>query len=402
VIDRLLSELEAQLSEAAEVSELRDQLARINAFIEQQSGAVSGLTEQRSAVVKRLREAQDGFNAARSELSEISALQGRFGLLRQQYESDLQRLATINEAGNLFDYFTPGVCAFCGAEPAHQHYNLECEGDETALHASVVAESAKTEALRDDLLLTLSDLASRRAEVSSAGRAARDEVRQLEVNLQELDGQLAPQNNDLSELLATRRDVEKSVGLYERVAELQRMKNQIEDDVATDAKAVSVGISLAAVREFSSELAQRLEAWGYPEAESVRYDRSVQDIQAGDQYRSSHGKGVRAILHGAFTIGLAQYCFDRDIPHPGFVVLDSPLVTYRPPNAPDTDLLDESLPKGVVEAFYRDVQTHFDGQIIVMENLDPTEALHADTVDIPFTHRRDMGRYGFFPLAIGQ
>lgn len=192
------------------------------------------------------------------------------------------------------------------------------------------------------------------------------------------------------------------MGLYERVAELQRMKNQIEDDVATDAKAVSVGISLAAVREFSSELAQRLEAWGYPEAESVRYDRIVQDIQAGDQYRSSHGKGVRAILHGAFTIGLAQYCFDRDIPHPGFVVLDSPLVTYRPPNAPDTDLLDESLPKGVVEAFYRDVQTHFDGQIIVMENLDPTEALHADSVDIPFTHRRDTGRYGFFPTDVGQ
>jgi hypothetical protein len=71
---------------------------------------------------------------------------------------------------------------------------------------------------------------------------------------------------------------------------------------------------------------------------------------ADDQYRSAHGKGVRAILHAAFTIGLAQYCFDRDIAHPGFVVLDSPLVTYRPPDVDSPGLLDESLPTGIVGA----------------------------------------------------
>jgi hypothetical protein len=404
VIDRLLAELEAELSETPEVSELTDQLARLNGSIEQRSGAVSGLTNERNGVTERLRGAQDEFNAARTKLSEIAALQGRFGLLQMQYESDLRRLATIDEAGNLLDYFTPGVCAFCGAEPEHQHYNLECEGDETALHASIDAETAKTAVLRDDLLLTLNDLASRRTEVLNAGGAARDQVRELEANLQELDRQLAPQNNDLRDLLTIRRDVEKSLGLYERVADLQRMRNQIEDDVATDTKVVSVGISLAAIREFSGELSKRLKAWGYPEADSVRYDRTEQDIQAGDQFRSSHGKGVRAILHAGFTLGLAQYCFDREIAHPGFIILDSPLVTYRPPDSTDTDVpvLDNSLPKGVVEAFYRDVQMHFDGQIIVMENLDPTEALHADSVDIPFTHRRDVGRYGFFPIDVGH
>jgi hypothetical protein len=164
-------------------------------------------------------------------------------------------------------------------------------------------------------------------------------------------------------------------------------------------------ISLGVLREFSTELARRLKAWGFPDADDVRYDRSEQDIQAGSQYRSAHGKGVRAILHAAFTLGLAQYCFDRDIPHPGFVVfvvLDSPLVTYRPPDAPDRAVVDESLPQGVVGAFYRDLQTHFDGQVIVMENLDPTEALHADSVDVPFTKILNVGRYGFFPLGREQ
>ena len=182
------------------------------------------------------------------------------------------------------------------------------------------------------------------------------------------------------------------------------MKAQIEDESSSDTKTVSERMSLRVLGEFSSELAQRLGAWGFPEADRVRYDRPQQDIQAGDQFRSANGKGVRAILHAAFTLGLAQYCFDRDMAHPGFVVLDSPLVTYRPPDTPavDAELVDESLPQGIVEAFYRDLQSHFDGQVIVMENLDPTETLDEHSMDVPFTKRRDSGRYGFFPMDAGQ
>ena len=61
------------------------------------------------------------------------------------------------------------------------------------------------------------------------------------------------------------------------------------------------GLSLTAVREFSTEISKRLADWGYPDAESVRYDRNEQDIITGDQQRSAHGQGVRAILHAART-----------------------------------------------------------------------------------------------------
>jgi len=77
-------------------------------------------------------------------------------------------------------------------------------------------------------------------------------------------------------------------------------------------------------------------AWRVPDGDRVRYDRNEQDLVAADQLRSAHGKGVRAILHSAVTIGMAQHCFDNDRPHSGFVVLDSPLVTYRPPKAGET------------------------------------------------------------------
>ena len=117
----------------------------------------------------------------------------------------------------------------------------------------------------------------------------------------------------------------------------------------------------------------------------MRYDRDEQDIVAGDQLRSAHGKGVRAILHAAFTTGLAQYCFDRELPHPGFIVLDSPLVTYRPPDENEQTEAREQLDPSVARRFYLDVQRSFDGQISVMENMEPPADLEEESVDIPFT-----------------
>ncbi|MDQ7864054.1 hypothetical protein RCO48_32115 [Peribacillus frigoritolerans] len=42
-----------------------------------------------------------------------------------------------------------------------------------------------------------------------------------------------------------------------------------------------------------------------------------------------YGKGYRAIIYSAFVISLMEYCRDKKMPHPGFVVLDSPLTTYK-------------------------------------------------------------------------
>lgn len=397
VIDRLIAEVEAKLSETPDAEQLRDQLARLNNSINEQNTAMSAVWTRRAEASESLRQAQQSLGASRTELAEVVALQSRFGLLRTQYESDLARLATIKEAGSLLGYFTAGVCPFCGAEPENQHYNLECEGDATAFSDSIEAEIQKTESLRVDLLLTIEDLGHRETHVRASSQSATALIGEWQQTLRGVEEELAPQQDDLRELVALRSDIEKSLGLYDQIADLQRMKAQIEDDAQVDGAVVSEGLNLGALREFSSELAMRLGDWGYPDAQTVRYDRAQQDIQAGDQFRSAHGKGVRAILHAAFTLGLAQYCFDRDIAHPGFVVLDSPLVTYRPPDNLEDAEVDAALPAGIVAAFYRDVQSRFDGQVIIMENLDPTEPLDDDSVDVVFTKRSDQGRYGFFP-----
>jgi hypothetical protein len=304
----------------------------------------------------------------------------------------------IHEAGTLLGYFQSGVCVFCGADPEFQHYNQDCEGDNTSFGESVEAEARKTRDLRQDLLATLDDVETRAAQARERIRDLVRENEELQGMLQQLEEEIQPHHGDLKELMGKRTGIERSLSLYEQAANLEQMKLQVVDEAKVETAAAATGFGFASLREFSAELSRRLADWGFPEASTVRYDRNEQDIIAGDQLRSAHGKGVRAILHAAFTLGLAQYCFDRDIPHPGFVVLDSPLVTYRPPDPDRQETTDhEGLPEDVVGAFYRDIQSRFDGQVIVMENTDPPLPLEEEARDVVFTKAPNFGRYGYFP-----
>lgn len=395
VVNRLLRELEAQLSDTPEASDLRDQLARLNASIDQQSGSVSQLVERRASVTKQLGDQQKKFAAYKAEWGDANALKNRFEILSERYASDLARLATVRETGTLLGYFTAGTCVFCGAEPMNQHKNTGCEGDATSFGAAVDEQIRRTRVLADDLQATIADVNDRRQELRRLATRSEASRKELEASLAELEELVASDNSELKALVGKRASIERSLSLYDQVEALEKMKRIVVDESTADTATVAASVSLRAQREFSAELVERLAAWGFPTPNEVRYDALSQDVVAGDQLRSSHGKGVRAILHAAFTLSLAKYCTDREIPHPGFVMLDTPVLTYRPPD--QNPLLEGEPPRHVVDGFYRDIQRQATGQVIVMENTDPTEPLDDQTVEIVFT-AREHGRYGFFPV----
>ncbi|RZQ52155.1 hypothetical protein C1E23_15805 [Pseudoalteromonas phenolica] len=85
--------------------------------------------------------------------------------------------------------------------------------------------------------------------------------------------------------------------------------------------------------------------------------------------------------------------------HPKFVILDSPLTTYR---AGDNDVSDDEvqLHKDMIFAFYIDLCDSFkDKQIIVFENQEPDEDLKSKMTYYHFSKNREIGRYGFFPVV---
>jgi hypothetical protein len=397
VIDELLAGLDERVSSAGEPAELRAQVARLNETVSQQNAAIADLTESRRALAGEVAELDREGRDARQRAGDVDALMSRFRLLSAKYGSDLDRLEMIAEAGTLLGFVRPGTCMFCGAEPEHQHLNNHVPQDSTHFGESVSSEQRKTAALNADLLEALADLGREGDELTAGITALSASADGLRGELRQLDQAIAPQHVDLTELLTTRSTVERYLADYDQIEKLNAMKVAIAADRNAETAAAAAGLELGTLSDFSRAISQRLQAWGVPDADRIRYDRSEQDLVSGDQLRAAHGKGVRAILHAAFTMGLAQFCLDHDLPHPGFVVLDSPLVTYRPPDQGEQANPDDTLDESVAARFYADIQESFSGQIVIMENMDPPDALKEESVDVPFTKTTDLGRYGFFP-----
>ena len=134
--------------------------------------------------------------------------------------------------------------------------------------------------------------------------------------------------------------------------------------------------------------------WHFPNANRVFFDESKRDFQIAGKNRGSTGKGLRAITHAAVKIALMEFSRERNLPHPGFVVLDSPLLAYWKPEGADDDLRGTDLK----EMFYRYLLgLRKDNQVIIVENEHPPDFVSGEGNVIVFTKNPRGGRYGFFP-----
>ena len=146
--------------------------------------------------------------------------------------------------------------------------------------------------------------------------------------------------------------------------------------------------------EFSKEVESLLSEWHFPNLDRVTFSDCDQDVVISGRSRASHGKGVRAIAHAAFNLGLLSYTIKHAMPHPGLVLIDSPLVVYR---EPDTD--EGGFSRDVKDAFYSSITTEFrDSQVIIFENEDPPASLESSSNVIRFTGA-NHGRQGFIPVV---
>lgn len=396
VVDAIILRLRKKLSDVAEPSILQDQLNRLHRAIRQQNAAIADLLDQRRRLAERLARQGRASSDTQQKIADNTALEARFQLLLQKYESDLARLEMIGEAGNILGLFTPGICVVCGADPDHQRHDDHVPQDSTNFGESVAVERRKTEMLAVDLQSAIADLRADRQRLSFELDTIATSIASLRSQVRQLDDAIQPQNVGLSELADKRGTVEGHLSSYAEIDELEKLKTDIIDEGTAEKAQAATIIDLGTVRRFSAAVSERLSAWHVPDGQEVRYDRSEHDLISGDQLRSAHGKGVRAILHSAFTIGLAQYCFENDLPHPGFVVLDSPLVTYRPAKSGEA-FDDEVLDVDIAARFYADIQESIGAQVIIMENMDPPDGLQPQSADVFFTGIAGEGRFGFFP-----
>lgn len=401
LLDLMIADLEAELDEeGAEEDELNDQLARLDESIRTQNEALVTVQRALDLVLERRGAVAREVRRRRARIAEIEELIERFRLLDSHYQTDLSRLAAIHESGSLFVHLEQQPCPLCGALPGNQHLNSECEGNTEAVVKAADAEMFKINRLRRELADTVSSLTTERQGLLEALKQFDEQYRACEQELNEIvSPAVSTERASYNQLVSERGEVRFKLEKIDRLKRLIAQRAELDTEQTESADGPSTTktqVSKNVLDEFARTIENILQEWHFPNANRVFFDEGKRDFQIAGKDRGSTGKGLRAITHAAVKIGMMEFCRERNLPHPGFVVLDSPLLAYWKPEGNEDDLRGTDLK----EMFYRYLLgLSKDCQVIIVENEHPPDIVSFDGNVIVFTKNPHQGRYGFFPIS---
>jgi peptidoglycan hydrolase CwlO-like protein len=395
----LIRDHSAQIRAAGTKSaELPDQLERLQASVGRESSQLAFSEKEFRKLTERRRELLTKLDEGSSRSAEIRALLERFQLLDSHYQSDMARLRGMTEAGSLFSALGKKQCPLCGALPDHHRPSDACDGDVDTVVAAARAEADKIEARRAQLLETIGTLQKEGADFDRQLPRLEERLKVLSATIAEQVQPVKKMRSSYKQLVEKSAQVQGALTLYANLQELEARLSKLqaeEEQASGSANAADVELSTSTVDKFATFVHGALTGWSLPHADRVHFDLKTKDLVINGKSRISYGKGLRAITQSAFTIGLLDYCLANETPHPGFAIVDSPLLSYKEPEGAEDDMRSTS----VDVRFFQHLGTLANNrQVIVVENRDPPSSLADEKWVQQFTGKVDVGRFGFFPL----
>lgn len=404
LLDKLISEYRSDLAEQTnDPGDLKAQAERLETTLARSYSQVEANQDLLARSITARRTTWDRTRTDLARREQVVSLLARFELLDDHYTSDLARLEALAEAGSLFPSLNADICPLCGAPRAsHSHPEEQAANIDIArVREACLVETRKIEVLKAELRETVQELrvelAALDARISTDQRELQrigDEIRSvLEVNLEQAEAAYR-------ELSAKRYQVRQAIALSDRIADLERRHGEASSLLASaaPARAVRADLPPVSIEAFRTAFESVLTAWEFPSDGPIVFDTKTEDFIVGSRRRNEQGKGSRALTHAAFTVALMQACDAQELPHPGFVALDSPLVTFRDRDVEGDRELSDTTNIQVKDAFYRDLVVRAgDRQIIIFENEEPEAVLRSSMNFLHFTGDPVIARSGFFP-----
>lgn len=398
LLDELIAEIEAEISELPDdEEELHAQVLKLQKFIGSQKQLLEISQEKLDGYLRIRKEKFTKRQEIQARQDEIEGLLARFDLLDKHYAVDLERLTAIQESGSVFATYSTQNCPLCGASARHAHSEESCDGNVDSVVLAATAEITKIRKLVAELKATTIELEKESLSLNEEQTKIDAEYIEADSKIKEtLSPDLQDNRSSFAELIEKRSVVQSNLTLYERQSKLQEKRCTLLSDNSNDNEEhkITTGLPKAKAHAFSLKISEILKAWNFPGNCDVHYDQTTSDFVIDGKARGDSGKGIRAITHAAATIGLLEFCQENDLPHPGFVVLDSPLLAYYKPEEDDEALLKGS---NLKEKFYEHLTTHHssDSQIIIIENQHPPEKFENNLHMAVFTGNKNSGRFGF-------
>jgi len=401
LIDDLLAPLEQQL-QATPTDQTEDSIEKIDEAIARVSDELAAIETERATLLNERDTASEVKTKAETQVLAIDQLLTRYQLLSEHYTSDLSRLDFVAEGAHYFDGLQTVTCPLCGQnmDDEHVHKASQASAD---VYAAARAEAAKILAQRADLEDAIGSLEQRReardAERANALAAYQYAERRLASILQPAAANSTAQ---LRRLNVRRLELESARNTSDQVETLRALKAEIEQSNTGKGKAKKQWESLpgTSLLAYCKEVEAVLKEWKWEGEGRVEFDERDFDIKVDGQTRQSHGAGFRAVLYSAFVIALARYCQENSLPHPGFVVIDKPLTSYKRQGARSAEGTDSPVSSGVETAFWESLtKITKDVQVIIVENKEPPASVAA-AVHYEWFAGNDAGpgdRVGFIP-----
>jgi hypothetical protein len=290
-------------------------------------------------------------------------------------------------------------CPLCGASPENQRHTSVCDGNVAAVTKAASAEIAKIELLQRELRETVAALSKENVGILVERETLEGELRGLQ---EQIDAALSPEfaeaRKTYSEMIEQRAAIRAAVGVYRRVVDTRKKLDQGADATSKpeleEKTEVAQYMPKSDLDDFAKLAEKILQAWHFPNATNVYFDETKRDLVIGGRPRGSRGSGLCAITHSAFTIALLDYCRTREMPHPGFVILDSPLLAYKEPQGDDENIAGTDLKPRFYDHLIKFIGEQ---QLFIVENTDPPADILARVHHEDFTGNPNIGRFGLFP-----
>ncbi|MDX2277292.1 MAG: hypothetical protein NW206_17745 [Hyphomonadaceae bacterium] len=331
VVNDMLRAVEEELAaDYPHADDLEDQSGRLEGTLATLKEQIDAARSSVRGLLDEKRAAANAILAARARLTEISINLGRFEQLAEVYVSDIQRLESLEEAGFLLLIGSDRDCPLCGAEPDQQKHDHGITAIEAARKAAL-AEIGKIRQQERGLATTVAQLTAEQTSLTESLERQDETLKRVESDLARLAPDSETSQKKLDELLQVRDQVKYGLELLARRKSLLERQAEFSAMKRTSEPKPQLGPQSSVTHEFAQTVASVLRTWHFPGKLVVVFDDGAFDIKIDGKHRRDNGKGVRAILHAAFKVGLLLHCHEKSLPHPGFLVLDSPLVTYRDP-----------------------------------------------------------------------
>ncbi|MEX0772229.1 MAG: hypothetical protein WD038_03625 [Balneolales bacterium] len=398
LIEKFVAEYSDKLS-ALNVEDTKEEALRIEARIAELSSILSEISKDQEELTKKRKELWEKVENYKSRILMNNELQDRFQLLQTHYQSDLKRLEFVTTGEELLNQLHTVKCPVCGNDLDKDHFDCNKQSEEgQEVRVAMEAEIEKIQIKMADLSGTLKNLDTEKQQQQQEQRVTELELKeQSKIIAHDLEPRKARTKQEVESLLQEQKNMVEVQSIEKRISDLAVEKSMLSEELQTKQKAVDdvTEINYTTHQDFSDYVAQNLKEWEFSPNPSVQFDLTTMDLVIDGKARESNGKGFRGIAHAAFIIGLMNYCYGKSIPHPGTVIIDSPLTAYQKADYTEEDELSSDMESAFFEALS---ETPLNRQIILFDNKSPNDLVVRKINYIHFTKNSSQGRYGFIPI----